>query len=175
MTQEEKAKAYDEVLERAKGLVDFCSDNELKTLEYLFPELKEPEGERIRKAIYNALRYLETELSWDFLSNVDILDAYAWLEKQGDKKETICEQKPINDIKKPTDIKIHEGDKNNPYDMSFEEAQNYITKRDFDICRTDYPVFVDDKHILQTIGNVLKWADDNPKQELRFKDYMKGK
>lgn len=54
-----------------------------KTCEIIFPELKESENERIRKAIYNAIKYLETELSWDFLGDVDILDAYAWLEKQG--------------------------------------------------------------------------------------------
>ena len=48
------------------------------------PELKESEDEKIRKAIYSALKYLETELSWDTLYyGVDILDAYAWLEKQG--------------------------------------------------------------------------------------------
>ena len=80
-----------------------------------------------------------------------------WLEKQ-------CEKKPTDDIQKPIDIKIHQGDKNNPYDMSFEEAQNYITKRDFDICCTDYAVYVDDRYIIQTIANLLRWADDNPKQ-----------
>lgn len=40
---EQKAKAYDEALDRAKGLIDFCSDSELKTLEYVFTELKEGE------------------------------------------------------------------------------------------------------------------------------------
>lgn len=35
--------AYDEALKRAKGLIDFCSDSELKTLEYVFTELKEGE------------------------------------------------------------------------------------------------------------------------------------
>lgn len=48
-----------------------------------FPELKESEDEKTKRAIYNALKYLERELSWDFLGDVDILDAYAWLEKQG--------------------------------------------------------------------------------------------
>ena len=40
MTQEEKAKAYDEVLGRAKSLVDFCSDNELKTLKFVSTKLQ---------------------------------------------------------------------------------------------------------------------------------------
>ena len=82
-----------------------------------------------------------------------------------------AEKKELSKIEqKPTDIKIHKGDKNNPYDMSFEEAQNYITKRDFDICCTDKAVFVDNRYILQTIGNILKWADDNPKREPQLKE-----
>lgn len=45
----EKAKRYDKAIERAKGLIDFSSDSELKTLEYVFPELRESEDEKIRK------------------------------------------------------------------------------------------------------------------------------
>lgn len=41
--------------------------------------------ERIRKSIYYALKYLEEKLSWDFLDDVDILDAYEWLEKLSNK------------------------------------------------------------------------------------------
>lgn len=62
--------------------------------ENIFSELKESEDEKIKKAIYNALKYLETELSWDFLDDVDILDAYEWLEKQGEQKYT---KKDIDD------------------------------------------------------------------------------
>ena len=88
MTQEEKAKAYDEALAHAKLLLKIIGNATLGNLvlknefENMFPELRESEDERIRKAIYNALKYLETELSWDFLDDVDILDVYAWLEKQ---------------------------------------------------------------------------------------------
>ena len=67
----EKAKAYDEALGRAKGLVDFCSDNELKTLKFVFPELKESEDERIRKEILDYVDKATGCQRW-----------VAWLEKQ---------------------------------------------------------------------------------------------
>lgn len=69
-----------------KGITDAKNEIE-KQYEIIFPELKESEDKKIRKAIYNAIKYLETEHSWDFLDDVDILDAYAWLEKQGEKPQ----------------------------------------------------------------------------------------
>ena len=49
------------------------------------------------------------------------------------------------------------------YNMTFEEDQEYISKRDFDIAWNDCDVFIDERYITQTVGNVLKWADNNPK------------
>lgn len=76
---------YKQALERATKMYNSAKelgfDADVENLQMLFPELAESEDERIRKAIYNALKYLETEHSWDFL------DVYAWLEKQGDMKE----------------------------------------------------------------------------------------
>ena len=53
MTQEEKAKAYDKALERAKKLYEQGTITE--NLSYIFPELKESEDERIRKWIRKEL------------------------------------------------------------------------------------------------------------------------
>jgi hypothetical protein len=94
MNDEQKRK---EDLEAAKGWLAIAKkDNNamaIQILENLFPELKESEDERIRKAIYNAIKYLETEHSWDFLDdNVGILDAYSWLEKQGEQKPAWSEE-----------------------------------------------------------------------------------
>lgn len=50
-------------------------------IEYIFPELIN-EDEKIRRAIYKTIKYLETELSWDFLYDISISDAIAWLKKQ---------------------------------------------------------------------------------------------
>jgi len=81
----EKAKAYDEVVNKLKGFIMQGVDPLITRADVqdFFPELAESEDEKIRKAIYSALTYLERELSWDALGSVDILDAYAWLEKQG--------------------------------------------------------------------------------------------
>lgn len=44
------------------------------------------------------------------------------------------------------------------YHMSFEDAQDYISKCGFDIPWNDGDVFVDEREITRTIGNVLKWC-----------------
>ena len=43
------------------------------------------------------------------------------------------------------------------YHMSFEDAQDYISKCGFDIPWNDGDVFVDERDIIRTVGNVLKW------------------
>lgn len=48
------------------------------------------------------------------------------------------------------------------YDMSFEEAQDYVSKRGFDIPWNDGDVMVDERKVTQTVANVLKWADRHP-------------
>ena len=47
----------------------------------------------------------------------------------------------------------------NNFNMTFEESQEYIAKRGFDIPWNDCDVFVDEREINRTVGNVLKWAD----------------
>lgn len=62
------------------------------------------------------------------------------------------------------------------YNMSFEDAQDYISKCGFDIPWNDGDVFVDDREITRTIGNVLKWrinsvwhdAEEEPKRNAWF-------
>ena len=50
----------------------------------------------------------------------------------------------------------------NNYNMTFEESQDYISRRGFDIPWNDCDVFVDEREITRTVANVLKWADENP-------------
>lgn len=78
MTQEEKARAYDEALERAKSFQQkFGGDY----AGYIFPELRESEDERIRKELINFILYKakgvseEQEHSW-----------VVYLEKQKEQK-----------------------------------------------------------------------------------------
>ena len=48
----------------------------------------------------------------------------------------------------------------NKYYMSFEEAQEYVSKRGLDVPWNDCDVFIDEREITRTVGNVLKWADE---------------
>ena len=74
MTEKEKAKAYDEAIRRAKKLYS----NEI--VEEIFPELKESEDEKIKKAI---IEFFESEDNNTTYSLVQKKDIISWLEKQG--------------------------------------------------------------------------------------------
>lgn len=83
MTQEEKAKRYDEALERARIWKDKSGMPKDKQgiLDNIFPELAENEDERIRREITSILR----NAYWT--SNRDRFnELVAWLEKQGEQK-----------------------------------------------------------------------------------------
>ena len=78
MTEKEKAKAYDEAIERAKKLYG----NGIA--EGIFPELKESDDDRIRKWIIDDIRY---NMNNEPLNNSEYKKkaekAIDWLEKQG--------------------------------------------------------------------------------------------
>lgn len=77
MTEKEKAKAYDEAIERAKKSYGN------KIAEEIFPELKEDDTERIRK---NCIHFLELQKQ-HHAATFEIEECIAWLEKQ-DKNST---------------------------------------------------------------------------------------
>ena len=88
MTDKEKARAYDEALAKAKEQYNYpCMRSCMGILEEIFPELKESEDERIRKAIINAIhdyaKRLEEKIPTEWL---------AWLEKQGKQKPAWSEE-----------------------------------------------------------------------------------
>ena len=93
---EEKAKRYDEAIERAKEINREHSKKGFKPSDdvlYIFPELKESEDESADEKVRKALIKLVTNhASMDLFIEYDIhLDeALSWLEKQG-------EQKPIKE------------------------------------------------------------------------------
>jgi len=85
----EKAKAYDEALERARiwqnNLYDTNDKDYADELNYIFPELKEePEDERIRKALINVFA---THKDYEMFFGVSVKDILAWLEKQEQSKK----------------------------------------------------------------------------------------
>ena len=76
MTEKEKAKAYDEALERAKKLYGKGITEEI------FPELNESEDERIKKAIIEFFESEDDNTTYSLVRKKDIID---WLERQGKK------------------------------------------------------------------------------------------
>lgn len=89
MTQEdkEKAKAYDEALERARAInnrKDVDVESGTTICEYIFPELKESEDDKIRKEIISILR----NTYWTSNRN-RFNELVAWLEKQGKQEKQV--------------------------------------------------------------------------------------
>lgn len=76
LTIEQKAQRYDEALEKAKRLYEKGTITE--SLSYVFPELKEGDGERIRGAILHFISHTPT-VPKGYISKKDMI---AWLEKQ---------------------------------------------------------------------------------------------
>ena len=79
-------KAYKEALERAKQF----SENPLledsgNVVEYIFPELKESEDEKIRKELIKVFSNREKYLIDQSFGDITVSEVLAWLEKQGEK------------------------------------------------------------------------------------------
>ena len=109
MTQEQKAKAYDEalkVLHKYDG-ANIMFSQSLK--EEMFPELKESEDERIRRNIKIALMSMEENLT-DFYSthHTSQKELLAWLEKQGTERKQLYVR--FGDIPSNEKSKIYRGE-----------------------------------------------------------------
>jgi hypothetical protein len=98
MTQEEKARAYDEALNKAKIEINTKGIGEAVNLCYqLFPQLaksddEESDDERIRKRLieyFEGFRMGNAEVRWEGLIVQEVL---AWLEKQKEQKPVTIEQ-----------------------------------------------------------------------------------
>lgn len=101
MTQEEKARAYDEALERARKLYnseETSADVEI-ACETIFPELAESEDEQIRKAIIDFFKSVADNTTYSLVPKEDIL---AWLENQG-KHEYTLKSSNDEDVSKLTE------------------------------------------------------------------------
>lgn len=85
LTIKEKARAYDETLERAKQLLATSVAFGRFTIERIFPELKKSEDEKIKEDLIEWISDFP-DMIWSGHYKKDVI---AWLEKQG-------EQKPAN-------------------------------------------------------------------------------
>jgi hypothetical protein len=90
MIQEEKARRYDEALERARKCLDEKRDTCFVRPDVIFPELRESEDERIRKVLIDLVKCNERS-GYTLLNNVTTDSILAWLEKQCDKDKLIQE------------------------------------------------------------------------------------
>lgn len=84
MNTEQKAKAYDEALERARQFSEHpLQEDSSNIVEYIFPELQESKDERIRKEIIETFKNLgDGKIPVD----INYADIFTWLEKQGEQK-----------------------------------------------------------------------------------------
>ena len=98
MNTEEKAKAYDEAIERAKKHLSIKAHPANNVVEYIFPELCESEDEKVRKEIISFIQDHIDEINLQVSGDYDTRDkedialqewckrAITWLEKQGEQK-----------------------------------------------------------------------------------------
>ena len=84
---EDYEKKYKEALNRARE-IHRNEDEKRSDMEWLFPELKESEDEKIRKALLNHLTKMWGN-SQDDVCGIHVEDAIAWLEKQGKSSDQI--------------------------------------------------------------------------------------
>ena len=61
------------------------------------------------------------------------------------------------------------------YNMSFEEAQEYASKRGIDIPWNDGDIFIDEREMTRTVGNIIRWADDTMLEKVEEWLRKKGK
>ena len=122
MTEKEKAKAYDEALERARAInngKDVDVESGTTICEYIFPELKESEDEKIKKEIISILR----NTYWTSNRN-RFNELVAWFEKQDEQKPCMVQWKGDN-LKEVIDFTGK--DKNfEKWFKSFEEYEKYV-------------------------------------------------
>ena len=87
---EEKAKRYDEALTKARNIVNSINVGLIgkDSFETVFPELRESEDERIRKAIVKMISDIDGGSPFEKYGIIK-KEALAWLEKQGEQKPVI--------------------------------------------------------------------------------------
>lgn len=103
MTQEEKAKSYDEALERAKKEIDACGSQNcdaVRQIFRLFPELKDEDG-RIKNTLIDYFKNYKTqeEIGIKTFFGIPTDNIIAWLEKQDNKSINIDIESMVSSYK----------------------------------------------------------------------------
>lgn len=135
---EEKAKAYDKALEKAKTLKEISTNTEVVGyMDELFPELKESEDERVRKELLAVINDL-------VLPDDQQSRFVAWLEKQGKQtSEEVNKEKADNGIKIEPKFKIGDWVVRKDGQDFFYVGRRFaqITKFDGPTCRVDCDIW----------------------------------
>ena len=132
-------KAYKDALERAKKqhsrtiIANLPGDRE--KIEEIFPELRESEDEKIRKEMIGFMSSQLKSLMPPCPSNEKLKTWISWLEKQGEKKDTVIPQWMIDFLK--------------------EHRRNFATPMDYD----------EKKETDGKLISVIKWLEGNPQLE----------
>ena len=84
MTQEQKAKRYDEALNWMRELYPGLHGATKEDAEHFFPELAESEDERIRKAL---VEYFAPPVSFTTVRGISVQKVRDWLEKKEEQSE----------------------------------------------------------------------------------------
>lgn len=145
-------KAYKEALERmkswARGEHPECFSEAKKAAEFIFPELKENEDERIKKEIIENIRQdMELECT---LSEENGKRWIAWLEKQGEQKPAWSEE----------DEEMLESI------ITCADKDFFIRKEQINWLKSLRPQNKG-KHIEFTLINMAQWKDEMVKRKLR--------
>lgn len=161
MTQEEKAKRYDEALEKTRAFnngEDFNIEVGTTLCKYIFPELKESKEERIREALIALLKFgLEDGSAIAPGFNETKEQALAWLEKQGKQNEKIVNFKASDWYVNKVDGKI--------YNAKFMEEPHTNQKRRLEIEKAAFSA----TGIIEQEEWFIKgaeWSDKHPKKGL---------
>lgn len=81
---------YNEALQKAKEeynrLGELGNESMKRMFEIIFPDLRESEDERMRKAALEGIEHLERNLGWDAIGDIDILDVKEYLENLKEQK-----------------------------------------------------------------------------------------
>ena len=88
MTQEEKARAYDEALKLARDYHEDknCFEYLKGVLEHIFPQLKESDDKGIKKALLNYLTKMWGN-GQDDVCGVHVEDVIDWVERKDEQEE----------------------------------------------------------------------------------------
>lgn len=159
MTQEEKAKHYDDAVRKAKAIIKNYSKDKasLTVIEHIFPELKEGEDERIKKEILELV-----SISGNGNQFEEIKD---WLEKQ-------CENQKLDGTFVNIDD-VREDFMNQIYSILDEDATNdraNLIIEAFD----NLPSITISNQYSQILANSAKICEDKQQVEID-KEYKIGK